>query len=128
HGLRYREMFFTPTRHLASGQRLADIVSGLTRGIEAAEAETGVRAALIADIDRSFGPQAGLDFVRQVVDLRRSGGGERIIGVGMDSTELGVDMRAFAPAMRLAARKGLRLTAHAGEAVGVGAANIAVAL
>jgi adenosine deaminase len=128
HGLRYRETFFTPARHLAAGQRLPEIVAGLTNGIVAAEAETGVRAALIADIDRSFGPEAGLDFVRQVVELRRSGGGERIIGVGMDSTELGVDMRAFAPAMHLAAENGLRITAHAGEAVGVGAANITIAL
>ena len=40
HGLRYREMFFTPGRHLAAGQDLAEIVAGLTDGIEAAEAET----------------------------------------------------------------------------------------
>ena len=128
HGLRYREMFFTPARHLAAGQRLDGIVAGLTRGIVAAEAETGIRAALIADMDRSFGDEAGFDFVDQVVGLRRSGGGERIIGVGMDSTELGVDLAAFAPAMALAARHGLRRTAHAGEAVGVGAGNIAIAL
>jgi adenosine deaminase len=128
HGLRYREMFFTPARHLAAGQRLPDIVAGLERGIAAAERETGVRAALIADMDRSFGPDAGREFVEQVVALQRSGGGERIIGVGMDSTELGVDLAAFAPAMDLAARHGLRRTAHAGEAVGVGAANIAIAL
>lgn len=31
HGLRYREVFFTPARHLAAGQRLGDIVAGLTR-------------------------------------------------------------------------------------------------
>ena len=30
HGLRYREMFFTPARHLAAGQRLREIVEGLT--------------------------------------------------------------------------------------------------
>lgn len=128
HGLRYREMFFTPARHLAAGQRLPDIVAGLERGIESAERETGVRAALIADMDRSFGPTAGREFVEQVVALRQAGGGARIIGVGMDSTELGVDLAAFAPAMDLAARNGLRRTAHAGEAVGAGAANIAIAM
>lgn len=128
HGLRYREMFFTPARHLAGGQRLDGIVAGLSRGIGAAERETGVRAALIADMDRSFGAAAGLEFVEQVAALRRAGGAERIIGVGMDSTELGVDLAAFAPAMRLAKREGFRVTAHAGEAVGVDAANIAVAL
>lgn len=128
HGLRYREMFFTPARHLAAGQRLAEIVAGLERGIAAAERETGVRAALVAAMDRSFGPEVGRDLVEQVVALRRAGGGGRIIGIGMDSTELGVDLAAFAPAMEYAARNGLRRTAHAGEAVGVGAANIAIAL
>jgi len=128
HGLRYREMFFTPARHLASGQALRGIVEGLERGIAAAEGETGVRCMLIGDLDRSFGPEAGRSFVEEIVALRRAGLGERIIGVGLDSTELGVDMRAFAPATALARRNGLRVTAHAGEAVGVGAANITIAL
>jgi adenosine deaminase len=56
HGLRYREMFFTPARHLAAGQGLAGIVAGLSDGIGSAEADTGVRCRLIADIDKSYGP------------------------------------------------------------------------
>lgn len=67
HGLRYREMFFTPARHLAAGQDLADIVAGLTRGIEAAEHATGVRCQLIADIDRAFGAAAGEELVEWVI-------------------------------------------------------------
>jgi adenosine deaminase len=128
HGLRYCEAFFTPARHLAAGQDLGGIVAGLTLGIESAERETGIRAALIADMDRSFGPAVGLGFVESIVDLRRSGAADRVIGVGMDSTEIGVDLAAFAPAMAIAKRNGLRVTAHAGEAVGVGADNIAIAL
>lgn len=126
HGLRYREMFFTPARHLAAGQQLADIVSGLTRGIERAEAETGVRAMLICDVDRAFGPAAALELVEAAVDLRRDGLAERVIGIGMDSTERGVDLRTFADAFALAGRAGFRRTAHAGE--DAGPQNIAVAL
>jgi adenosine deaminase len=128
HGLRYREMFFTPARHLATGQDLADIVAGLTEGIEAAELETGVRCRLIADVDRAYGPAAALELVEGVAALRRAGKAERIIGIGADSTELGVDFRSFAPAFEAASRNGLRRTCHAGEAVGVGPANIAIAL
>lgn len=51
-----------------------------------------------------------------------------MIGVGADSTELGVDLSAFAPAYEAATRLGLRRTCHAGEAVGVGPDNIRVAL
>ena len=128
HGLRYRETFFTPARHLAAGQDLAGIVDGLSAGIAAAEAETGVRAALIADMDRAYGPAAALDFVGQIVALRRAARADLVIGVGMDSTELGIDLAAFKPAFDLARSAGLRVTGHAGEAVGVGPANIRVAL
>jgi len=128
HGLRYREMFFTPARHLAAGQSLAGIVAGLTDGIASAEAATGVQCRLIAGIDRAFGAAAGLELVDRLGALRRSGRAERVIGIGADSTELGVDLRAFAPAFDAARRHGFRRTSHAGEAVGTGPANIRIAL
>ena len=128
HGLRYREMFFTPARHLAAGQELGAIVAGLTEGIKAAEGETGVRCMLIGAMDRAYGPAAGLEFVERLGELRRSGAAERVIGVGADSTELGVDLAGFAPAFAAARRLGFRRTCHAGEAVGVGPENIAVAI
>ena len=126
HGLRYREMFFTPARHLAAGQDLGEIVAGLTEGIEA-EAEAPVRCRLIATwIART---------ARRRARVRRGAGrpapcglAERVIGIGADSTELGVDLRTFAPAFDAARRLGFRRTCHAGEAVGVDPANIAVAL
>jgi adenine deaminase len=126
HGLRYREMFFTPARHLAAGQRLREIVAGLTRGIERAERETGTRCTLVCDVDRSFGPGPAGELVEMAAELRRAGGGERLVGIGMDSTERGVDLRTFADAFGAAARHGFRRTAHAGE--DAGPENIAIAL
>jgi adenosine deaminase len=128
HGLRYRETFFTPARHLAAGHDLAGIVDGLAAGITAAEADTGVRCALIADMDRAYGAAAGLELVEQLAALRRSGPAELVIGVGMDSTELGVDLAAFKPAFDRARAAGFHVTGHAGEAVGSGPQNIRVAL
>jgi adenosine deaminase len=117
HGVVHREAFFTPARHLAAGQDLADVVAGLDEGISAAEAETGATCLLVADMDRAFGPEAGLEQVRRLVELRRAGapGTERVVGVGMDSTELGIDPVAFLPAYETAAAAGFRLTAHQGE-------------
>ena len=126
HGLRYREMFFTPARHLDAGQELRDIVAGLTRGIERAEDDTGVSCMLICDIDRSYGPGPAQELVDQAVELRRVGLGERVIGIGMDSTEKGVDPRAFADAFATARRAGFHVTTHAGEDTGPD--NIAIAL
>ncbi len=126
HGLRYREMFFTPARHLAAGQPLAEIVAGLTEGIEAAQRETGVRCALICDIDRAYGGAAATELAEGLTGLRRAGSADRVIGLGMDSTERGVDPRDFAPAYDLARAAGLRATGHAGE--DTGPENIAAAL
>ena len=122
-GIVYRETFFTPARHLATGQDLADVIAGLSEGLAAGEEETGVRVVLICDIDRAYGGAAGRELIERLVDLRRAGapGSERIVGVGMDSTELGVDPRDFAEAYVLAARAGLRRTAHQGENSGPGA-------
>jgi adenosine deaminase len=128
HGLRYREMFFTPARHLAAGQTLAGIVDGLIAGIEAAEADTRVRCMLIVDMDRAYGPAAGRELVEQLAELRRQNRAERVIGVGMDSTELGVDLASFAEPFDLARRHGFRCTGHAGEAVGTGPENILIGL
>ena len=118
YGLRYREAFFTPARHLEAGQELETIVDGLTRGLEAAEAATGVRCMAICDMDRAYGGVAGLELIGRLVELRRAGRADRVIGIGMDSTELGVDPRDFAPAFELARAAGLRRTAHAGEDTG----------
>lgn len=117
HGLVYRETFFTPARHLEAGRDLADVIAGLAEGIERAEAETGARAMLIADIDRAYGGQAGREMVERLVELRRAGspGTERVLGVGLDSTELGVDPADFADAFELAGKAGLRRTSHQGE-------------
>ena len=128
HGLIYRETFFTPTRHLINGQSLADIVSALDRGLAEAERTTGTTARLIFDIDREFGPAVGLDHVAQLVQLRRSNanGADRVIGVGMDSTELGIDPTTYVDAYRAASATGLRLTAHQGENSPASAAAAAV--
>jgi adenosine deaminase len=126
HGLRYREAFFTPTRHVVAGQDLGGIVAGLTSGLEAAEAQTGVRCMLICDMDRAYGPEAGVALVERLVELRRRGRADRVIGLGMDSIELGVEPADYLPAYRLARSMGLRTTAHAGE--DTGPENIAAVL
>ena len=117
HGVVHQECFFTPARHLAAGLSLEEILAGLDDGIGAAEAETGTTCLLIGDMDRAFGPGAGLTFVEDLVRLRRAGasGADRVIGVGMDSTERGIDSTSFLPGYQAARAGGLRLTGHQGE-------------
>jgi adenosine deaminase len=128
HGLRYREAFFTPARHLTTGQHLSDIIVALDRGLAAAERESGARCALIFDIDRDFGPAVAAQQIRELVALRRGGsaGVDRVIGMGMDSTEFGIDPLGFTAAYEQAPDGGLRRTAHQGENSGAGAIRAAI--
>lgn len=117
HGLAYRETFFTPARHLAAGQDLAEIIVGLDEGFAAAGEDTGVQVALICDFDRDFGPAAAVDLAMELAHLRRLGspGIERVLGVGYDSTEIGQRPESYADAFAVAAAAGFRRTAHQGE-------------
>jgi adenosine deaminase len=113
----YAEVFVTPGRHLAAGQRLASVLEGLAAGLAAGDAETGARTMIIVDMDKAYGGHAGLQLVSELAELRRAGapGTDRVIGVGMDSTEIGTDPMSFAPAYREAAAAGLHRTGHQGE-------------
>ena len=132
----YAEVFVTPARHLAAGQTLGSVLEGLSAGLAAGDAETGCQTRVIVDMDKAYGGEAGLQLMTELIELRRSGapGTDRVIGIGMDSTELNVDPLSFAPAYREAAAAGLRRTGHQGEnspaaavgvvAIGLGAERI----
>jgi len=127
----YAEVFVTPARHLAAGQTLAAVLEGLSAGLAAGDAETGSQTRVIVDMDKAYGPEAGLQLVTELIELRRAGapGTDRVIGIGMDSTELGVDPMSFAEPYRQAAAAGLHRAGHQGEnspaaAVGVVALDL----
>ncbi len=132
----YAEVFVSPARHLAAGQTLGSVLEGLSAGLAAGDAETGCQTRVIVNMDRGYGGEAGLQLVTELIGLRRAGapGTDRVIGIGMDSTELNVNPLSFAPAYREAAAAGLRRTGHQGEsspaatigvaAVGLGAERI----
>ena len=132
----YAEVFVTPARHLAAGQTLASVLEGLSAGLAAGDAETGARTMIIVDMDKAYGGEAGEQLIAELIELRRAGapGTDRVIGMGMDSTELSVNPLSFAPAYRQAAAAGLHRTGHQGEtspaaavgvvAVGLGAERI----
>ncbi len=113
----YAEVFVTPARHLAAGQSLGSVLEGLAAGLAAGDAETGCQTRVIVDMDKAYGPAAGQQLVAELIELRRAGapGTDRVLGIGMDSTELNVDPLAFAPAYRDARAAGLRRTGHQGE-------------
>lgn len=125
HGLRYRELHFTPSRHMAQGQDLGAIIEALSEGLTAAEDETGARCQLIASCDRTLDPALGITLVDELVNLRRSGRADRVIGIGIDGPHSGFDLQAWREAFEIAGKAGLYRTAHAQDG---SSANVAVTL
>jgi adenosine deaminase len=107
-GVTRAELFFDPQEHTARGVPLAEVVSGLS--LAATESVDGPDVALIACVVRHRGPEAALQTVQSLEPYRHA-----IVGVGMDSTEVGHPPRLFAPAFAAAAELGLHRVAHAGE-------------
>jgi adenosine deaminase len=122
HGVRYREMFWSPKVHLDAGIPYTVAVDGLIRGIRDAETDFGILCRLIADINRMEPADAGLAMIETVVANPRP----ELIGIGLDYAEPGNPPERFAAAFELAAAHGLHRTAHAAE--DGPAANITAAL
>jgi adenosine deaminase len=109
--LKYREMFFNPTLHTTRGVPMATIIDGLIDGLRAAEADYGVRCALIADVYRQDPVAMALQMVEEVIEHRR----DEVIGLGMDAAEAPDPPEKFVECFALAGEAGLHRTSHASE-------------
>ncbi|WAC54772.1 adenosine deaminase [Gordonia sp. SL306] len=109
-GVVHAEVFFDPQAHTVRGVTLADVVDGLIDGFERAHAELGITTGLIACFLRDRPVAEALSTLDELLALDAP-----IIGVGLDSAEVGNPASRFAEVFDRASRAGLRLVAHAGE-------------
>ena len=109
-GVRHVEMFFDPQAHLARDVPLAAVVDGLVEGCRRGEAATGTTSGLIACFLRDRSGEEALDVLQQLVDL-----GAPLLGIGLDSAELGNPASKFTAVYARARELGLHRVAHAGE-------------
>jgi adenosine deaminase len=112
HHVRHAEFFWNPTgtardSHIPYPVALAAIV----RAIEDAYADHGIAGWLIPSIDREASPQDAVDMVQWVIAHRQ----DRVLGIGIDYSEVDRPPELFAPAYAMARKAGLKTTAHAGE-------------
>jgi adenosine deaminase len=115
-GVRHAELFFDPQAHTVRGIPLATCLDGIARGIRDSEAETGITATLIANFLRDRPVLEAFETLRALLRMRaESSWGELLIGVGLDSAEVGNPPGDFATVFELAHQSGLHLVAHAGE-------------
>ncbi|MFY7978016.1 MAG: adenosine deaminase [Brevundimonas sp.] len=108
--VRHAEIFFDPQTHTDRGIPFAVVADGLLAGMARAEAELGVTSKLILCFLRHLDEEAAFATLKSAEPWL-----DRIIGVGLDSSEVGHPPSKFERVFARARDMGLKLCAHAGE-------------
>src|ERR1700761_7196274 len=109
-GARHVELFFDPQTHTDRGLPFSVAIEGLLAGMAQAEAELGVTSKLILCFLRHLDEDAAFATLKAAEPWL-----DRIVGVGLDSSEVGHPPSKFAGVYRAARERGLKLVAPAGE-------------
>jgi adenosine deaminase len=108
--VRYVEMFFDPQGHTSRGIAFSTVVDGLSRAIADAQRDLGVRAHLIMCFLRHLDEASAHQTLDAALSHR-----DKIMGVGLDSSEVGNPPSKFKHVFRRARDAGFFPVAHAGE-------------
>jgi adenine deaminase len=106
----HAELFFDPQTHTERGVGYATVLRGLRRAMARAESELGISSELILCFLRHLSEEAAFQTLEEARPHL-----DQIVGVGLDSSELGHPPEKFARVFGEARRLGLRTVAHAGE-------------
>ncbi|SDK91353.1 adenosine deaminase [Cryobacterium psychrotolerans] len=109
-GVRHAEIFMDPQAHTVRGVDLATCVNGVASAIAESEAEFGVSSALIVTFLRDREAAEALTMMHDLIEMRAP-----IVGIGLDSAEVGHPPIDFVEVFALAREHGLQCVAHAGE-------------
>ena len=106
----YAEITVSAREYVRQGVALPDLLAAL----DEAAARPDIRVQWIVDLVRDFGVSAGLELLHQIIEMRL----ESVVGITIGGSEHLFPPAQFAPVYDLAREHGLRLTIHAGEALG----------
>lgn len=109
-GVRHAEIMFDPQAHLARGVSLATSVNGIAGALASSESDFGISTVLIAAFLRDESQDSALAVLADLLEMKAP-----IIGIGLDSAEVGNPPSKFVKLFENARAAGLRLVAHAGE-------------
>ena len=106
----HAELFFDPQTHIARGVSMDVVINGLHRACVDAETELGISASLIMCFLRHLSEEEAFETLEQALPHRA-----KIIGIGLDSGEVGNPPEKFARVFARCRELGFHLVAHAGE-------------
>jgi adenosine deaminase len=109
-GVRHAELFFDPQAHTSRGVPIDAVIDGLQRALAQAQQEWGMTGGLILCFLRHLPAADAMATLESVA--HRSGD---LLGVGLDSAEVGFPPHLFADVFARAKELGLHAVAHAGE-------------
>lgn len=114
-GVRRAEVFFDPQAHLRRGVNLSDVVLGLHDAAVWAMENLGMSIDYIMCLLRDLPEEDGIGVLQDALKYRGRVGEGWIVGICLDSKELGHPPSKFRNAYRIAVENGLIPVAHAGE-------------
>jgi adenine deaminase len=109
-GVRHAEIFFDPQAHTDRGVDLGTVITGLCNAIEEGERRLGTSSHLIMCFLRHLGSEEAMETLRRALPYK-----QWIVGVGLDSSEVGHPPEDFEAVFEESGRHGFRKVAHAGE-------------
>jgi adenosine deaminase len=104
--VRHAEIFFDPQTHTARGVPFQTVIDGIWRACQ----DGPISATLIMCFLRHLSEEDALATLDEALPFR-----DKIIGVGLDSSELGHPPEKFCRVFERCRQLGLHLVAHAGE-------------
>lgn len=108
--VRHAEIFFDAQTHTNRGVPFETVVTGIHRALEAGRREYGITSHLILCFLRHLSEEQAMQTLDQALPFK-----DRIVGVGLDSSEAGHPPRKFVRVFARAREHGFRVVAHAGE-------------
>ena len=106
----HSEMFFDPQTHTQRGVNFDTVVNGIHNAIKDAEAKLGISSKLIMCFLRDLDEDAAIKTLKEALSHK-----DKIIGVGLDSAEVGHPPSKFKNIFEMAQKEGFLTVAHAGE-------------
>ncbi|MGP4865068.1 adenosine deaminase [Psychrobacter sp. T6-5] len=106
----HTEIFFDPQTHTERGVSFEAVITGIKEALADAKEKYGITSCIIMCFLRHLSQEEAFETLEQALDYK-----DDIIGVGLDSSELGNPPSKFKDVFEKAKEEGFKLVAHAGE-------------
>ena len=106
----HAEIFFDPQTHISRGINFNTVINGIYKALQKASKEFNLTSKIIMCFLRHLNETSGFKMLDQAI-LHK----DKIVGVGLDSSEIGNPPRKFEKLFKRATEEGFLTVAHAGE-------------